>query len=171
MHQADRYLEALAEQERQQREAEAQARPQMIGVQQSAYGWQRMATFGEAWNNLWTRWDFAGRASRSEYWFAQLELFFFNLGLTFLFTFLSVVTTAAPIWMLLSWVISLIITIPVICMVVRRLHDIGYSGWWWWISLIPIAGWIVLFVFSVLPSEPRPNRYGPVPFLERMPNE
>lgn len=170
MHQADRYLEALAEQERQQREAEAQARPQMIGVQQSAYGWQRMATFGEAWNNLWTRWDFAGRASRSEYWFAQLELFFFNLGLTFLFTFLSVVTTAAPIWMLLSWVISLIITIPVICMVVRRLHDIGYSGWWWWISLIPIAGWIVLFVFSVLPSEPRPNRYGPVPFLERMPN-
>ena len=38
MHQADRYLEALAEQERQQREAEAQARPQMIGVQQSAYG-------------------------------------------------------------------------------------------------------------------------------------
>ena len=115
MHQADRYLEALAEQERQQREAEAQARPQMIGVQQSAYGWQRMATFGEAWNNLWTRWDFAGRASRSEYWFAQLELFFFNLGLTFLFTFLSVVTTAAPIWMLLSWVISLIITIPGAC--------------------------------------------------------
>ena len=137
MHQADRYLEALAEQERQQREAEAQARPHMIGVQQSAYGWQRMATFGEAWNNLWTRWDFAGRASRSEYWFAQLALFFVNLGLTFLFVFLSVVTTAAPIWMLLSWVISFVITIPVICLVVRRLHDIGYSGWWWWISSAP----------------------------------
>ena len=49
-------------------------------------------------------------------------------------------------------------------MIVRRLHDIGYSGWWWWIGLLPLVGGLILLIFYILPSEPRENRYGQVPF-------
>lgn len=168
MHQADRYLEELAEQERQRREAEALARRQTVGNRQSVYGWQRMATPGEAWVNFWTRWDFEGRASRSEYWFMALLLFVFGVGLHFL---LFIILASSPaVIQALSWFISLAFTIPSVCLIGRRLHDSGNSGWWVWLLLLPIVGWIALFVFLVLPSDPRPNRYGPVPFLERMPN-
>ena len=46
---------------------------------------------------------------------------------------------------------------------VRRLHDIGRSGWWVFIALVPLVGAIVLFVFDVLPSENGANRYGQEP--------
>ena len=45
----------------------------------------------------------------------------------------------------------------------RRMHDIGKSGWWWLIALIPIVGAIVLFVFVCKDSEPGDNAYGPNP--------
>ena len=45
----------------------------------------------------------------------------------------------------------------------RRLHDIGRSGWWLLIGVIPLIGAIVLFVFSVQGSEPGHNVYGPNP--------
>lgn len=164
MNQADRFLE----------EQFKQTRPEPFSAPQPVYGWQRMATMGEAWGNFWTRWTFTGRASRSEYWFMALWLFLINMGVSFVTTFLSFLIAdmggnPAPI-MILSWIISLLIAIPNICLVVRRLHDIGYSGWWWWIGLVPLAGWIVLLVFTTLPSEPRSNRYGPVPFFEQLPN-
>ncbi|MFI7026726.1 DUF805 domain-containing protein [Micromonospora sp. NPDC049900] len=46
---------------------------------------------------------------------------------------------------------------------VRRLHDLGRSGWWLLIGLIPIVGWIVLIVFFVQDGQPGPNRFGPSP--------
>ena len=42
---------------------------------------------------------------------------------------------------------------------VRRLHDANHTGWWWWIGLVPIVGWIVLLVFFLMPGTPGPNRY------------
>jgi len=46
---------------------------------------------------------------------------------------------------------------------VRRLHDLGKSGWWYWIALIPLVGAILLLVWSVTDGEPQPNAYGDVP--------
>ncbi|MDE6380920.1 MAG: DUF805 domain-containing protein, partial [Muribaculaceae bacterium] len=46
---------------------------------------------------------------------------------------------------------------------VRRLHDIGKSGWWIFISLVPIVGWILLIVWYCKDSQMQTNEYGPVP--------
>jgi len=55
--------------------------------------------------------------------------------------------------------------VPSMSLSVRRLHDTGRSGWWLLIGLVPLFGGIVLFVFTVLDSEPGPNLYGPDPKL------
>jgi uncharacterized membrane protein YhaH (DUF805 family) len=46
---------------------------------------------------------------------------------------------------------------------VRRLHDTGRSGWWFFIIFIPIVGAIVLLVFMCLDSVPGGNKWGPNP--------
>ena len=51
-----------------------------------------------------------------------------------------------------------------ISLYVRRLHDIGMSGWWIFLGLVPI-GKFVLFIFSVMGSDGE-NEYGPDPFDE-----
>ena len=54
--------------------------------------------------------------------------------------------------------------IPSWSVLVRRLHDINHSGWWWLLVFIPIIGWIILIVFLASPGTPGPNRYGPSPY-------
>lgn len=53
--------------------------------------------------------------------------------------------------------------VPSLAVTVRRLHDIGRSGWWFLLGLIPIVGAIVLLVFMVTDSQAGANRYGPNP--------
>ena len=53
--------------------------------------------------------------------------------------------------------------VPLLSAVVRRLHDTGRSGWWYFIGLVPFIGGIWLFVLTVMPSELAPNQYGPDP--------
>jgi uncharacterized membrane protein YhaH (DUF805 family) len=60
----------------------------------------------------------------------------------------------------LMFVYSLIVLVPSLSVLIRRLHDIGKSGWWYFISFIPLIGGIVLFVFTLLDSEPSPNQWG-----------
>lgn len=61
----------------------------------------------------------------------------------------------------LGLIFAIVMILPAISAQVRRLHDIGRTGWWWWISLIPGIGPIVLLVFACLESEPVDNRFGP----------
>ena len=58
---------------------------------------------------------------------------------------------------------SLAALIPAWAVFTRRMHDIGKSGWWWLIGLIPLVGAIVLLVFACKDSEPGDNAYGPNP--------
>jgi len=59
-------------------------------------------------------------------------------------------------------ILGLALIIPSLAVTVRRLHDTGRSGWWWLISIVPF-GSIVLFVFTVLDSQPGDNQWGPNP--------
>ncbi len=43
---------------------------------------------------------------------------------------------------------------------VRRLHDTDRSGAWALLYLVPIIGWLVLFVFACLEGNSGSNRYG-----------
>ena len=44
---------------------------------------------------------------------------------------------------------------------VRRLHDIGWSGWWVLLGPVPVAGWVLTFLLSSLPGQRTENRFGP----------
>jgi len=58
---------------------------------------------------------------------------------------------------------ALAVIIPGLAVTVRRLHDIGKSGWMILISLIPIIGGIWLLILTVTDGEPGENQYGPNP--------
>jgi uncharacterized membrane protein YhaH (DUF805 family) len=98
---------------------------------------------------------FSGRARRSEYWwfglFEILALVVLSLiGLVIKFPYLGSLAMLAFL-------------APSLGVSVRRMHDIGKSGWWLLIGLVPFVGGIILLVFTVMDSKPGPNQYGPSP--------
>lgn len=60
---------------------------------------------------------------------------------------------------------SLIISLMSLSLTVRRLHDIGKSGFWYFIQFIPVIGSIILLIWTLKNSEMFDNRFGPVPNL------
>ena len=102
---------------------------------------------------------FSGRARRKEYWMFFLISALISIVLTLLDILLGTYSVEYEAG-LFSGLYSLLILIPSIAVVVRRLHDTDRSGWWILISLIPIIGVLVLFVFMCLDSQPGTNRFG-----------
>ncbi|WP_377270225.1 DUF805 domain-containing protein [Peterkaempfera sp. SMS 1(5)a] len=100
---------------------------------------------------------FSGRARRTEYW---MFLLFHAIVLAVLLGLGAVVHTMIPY---LAYVLAT--AIPAIALTVRRLHDTGRSGGWFFIGLVPFIGDIVLFIFTVLQGDPADNSYGPNPKL------
>ncbi len=61
-------------------------------------------------------------------------------------------------------VVSLALLVPSISSTVTRLHDRGHSAWWLLWALVPLVGWLVLFVQNgFLAGHPVSNRYGSPP--------
>lgn len=58
---------------------------------------------------------------------------------------------------------SLAMLIPSLAVVVRRLHDLGKSGWFYFIGLIPIVGSIILLIWFFTEGQRGSNEYGPDP--------
>lgn len=113
---------------------------------------------------------FQGRASRSEYWFFYLFNILLEIGLLIVGLILGAIVgkgTGALAGMGIAYVLlciyGLIAIIPSISVFVRRMHDIGRSGWWYWIALVPLVGAIVLLVFLLTGSNRGDNQYGPEP--------
>ena len=104
---------------------------------------------------------FSGRSRRKEYWLFALDVFIISVVLTIIEMMAGL--EIAPDVGLLSTIFSLIIFIPSLSVAVRRFHDIGRSGWWLLLVLIPVLGWIALFVFTLLDSQSGSNEYGPNP--------
>ncbi|WP_417515111.1 DUF805 domain-containing protein [Minwuia sp.] len=109
---------------------------------------------------------FSGRSRRKEYWMFVL----INLIISFILTFIdrmlgfgTIDPNGVPTQPILSSIYSLAILVPSIAVTVRRLHDIGKSGWWILIGLIPLIGMVVLIVFACFDSEEGDNRFGPNP--------
>ena len=107
---------------------------------------------------------FSGRASRSEYWFFNLSFFIAATGLLILtFVSLFVANALAGFLSFLSFVLYLGCFLPLLAVSVRRLHDLGKSGWMFFLGLIPIVGGILLLVWFVSDGQPYDNEYGAVP--------
>lgn len=99
---------------------------------------------------------FSGRARRKEYWMFVL----FNI------IFAAVVGTLDSLLktnFIISSLYSLVILLPSLAVLVRRLHDIGKSGGWIFIVFIPLVGGIWLLVLLCKEGNPGPNQYGDNP--------
>jgi uncharacterized membrane protein YhaH (DUF805 family) len=119
----------------------------------------------------WKRFgEFTGRSRRKEYW--SFQLIFLLIYVPLYVVGLALRENQGGIGMLvmgLCVVWSLACFVPSLSCAVRRLHDIGKSGWWLLISLVPLVGGIILIVFLATDSEPGPNKYGPSPKLLEQP--
>lgn len=104
---------------------------------------------------------FRGRARRKEYWMFLLINLVVSVALALIDSLIGSVSESGM--GLLSSVYSIGVLIPSLALSVRRLHDIGRTGWWVLISIIPVIGAVVLLVFMLLDSEPGSNRYGANP--------
>ncbi|MFZ4590668.1 MAG: DUF805 domain-containing protein [Ignavibacteria bacterium] len=102
---------------------------------------------------------FNGRARRKEYWMFSLFSFIFVIIASILDNILGINmrgSTYGPIYI----IYTLAVLIPGIAVSVRRLHDIGKSGWMLFVILIPIIGAIWLLVLLVTDGKPGDNIYG-----------
>jgi uncharacterized membrane protein YhaH (DUF805 family) len=90
--------------------------------------------------------DFSGRASRSEYWW-------------FILAQVVAMVVAGLINQYLSTFVSLALLLPTIAAGVRRLHDIGKSGWFMLIGVIPFIN-LVLVYFLAQPGQSEANVHG-----------
>lgn len=105
---------------------------------------------------------FRGRSQRSEYWFFFLFYLLIAFALAVLDVLFGTFSESEGIG-LFSGLFMLAMLLPSLAVGVRRLHDIGRTGWWLLIAFVPIVGPIVLIVFAVRDSEPGTNAYGPNP--------
>ncbi len=94
---------------------------------------------------------FKGRASRSEYWY-------FGLLFSILVCSMFITPPSSPIKIPIS-IIVLLLAPAAISVLVRRLHDVNRSGWWFWIQIIPLVGLLLLY-WSIKPSDRNQNEYG-----------
>jgi uncharacterized membrane protein YhaH (DUF805 family) len=113
---------------------------------------------------------FAGRARRKEYWmFFLFNVLFSSIAMTIdsnVGTSYKIPTGYDGMYWSYGFIngaYSLLIFIPSLAVAVRRLHDVGKSGWMILLALIPVIGWIWLFVLMVTDSQPGENEYGPNP--------
>ena len=109
--------------------------------------------------------QFTGRSRRSEYWYFQLV--YALVAITLLVPMGIAAAMESQILAGLSGIAYAILTlgliVPSIAVLVRRLHDTGRSGWWYFVSLVPLIGGILLLVWLAQDSQPGTNEYGPNP--------
>jgi uncharacterized membrane protein YhaH (DUF805 family) len=112
--------------------------------------------FGQAISSGFSNYiNFSDRACRSEYWF--WILFYFIGGLV------TGGIDSAIGMSITSGLFGLAVFLPNLAVSIRRLHDLNRTGWWIFISLIPIIGWIVLLIWYCTRGTEGPNRFGPDP--------
>ena len=120
--------------------------------------------------------SFRGRARRAEFWWFVLAFSLAQVAVMLLDIALLGETrqsdhgfsgqTDAPV---LTVLFMLAVIPPYISVLVRRLHDTGRSGWWYWIILVPMIGPLVLLFFLVSRGTAGPNAFGPDPLDDDAP--
>lgn len=99
---------------------------------------------------------FNGRARRKEYWMYMLFYTIIAAGIT-------IFEGAIGAYGLISLLGSLFFFLPSLSVTIRRLHDINKSGFWFFISLIPLIGPIWLLILVCQEGTSGPNCFGDDP--------
>ena len=107
---------------------------------------------------------FGGRARRREYWM-------FELWHTLILAAFFVIDLKASAsghngaaWLTALYILAT--ALPSFAGLVRRLHDTNHSGWWSFISMVPLVGPFILLSFLIKDGDLGLNRFGPNPKTE-----
>lgn len=128
--------------------------------------------FSEAVRSAFSKYaTFSGRARPAEYWWFVVFNILGNIvtGAIDYSIFGGYVAQTADGYTIvvqnspLSGLFSLAIFLPGLSVMVRRLHDVGRSGWWFWIVLIPVVGFFILIYWMIRRGDVGDNDYGPDP--------
>ena len=95
--------------------------------------------------------NFSGRSTRSEFWWWELV----NIIISGALYALSLATESTLLYSL--W--GLAILVPGLALSIRRMHDIGKSGWWILISLVPFAG-VFIYLYLCAKASDGSNEWG-----------
>lgn len=109
--------------------------------------------------------DFKTRSSRSEYWYAALGWIICGVVLSIFSGVISNIIGSGLITSLIAMcnlAFYLIMCIASISLCVRRLHDIGMTGWLYFISLTGIGN-IALLIMFCMDSQSGYNKWGANP--------
>ena len=118
--------------------------------------------------------NFRGRARRKEYWgyvlfYTILLMIVTAVGISFDNSTGNLTGQEIPTVTIVAVGLFLLATfIPGLALIVRRQHDIGLSGWFYLLILIPYVGGLIVFVFTLIPSQKHDNKWGPVPYGVRV---
>ncbi|MFT4167348.1 MAG: DUF805 domain-containing protein [Microlunatus sp.] len=111
---------------------------------------------------------FDGRASRGEYWWWVLAnsivvLVFYGWAMVVIATATAAQRSEFPPGAIFPLVIlglwALATLVPNIAITIRRLHDAGYSGWFYLFNIVGLG--IVTTVLCIMATSPNAAQYGP----------
>jgi uncharacterized membrane protein YhaH (DUF805 family) len=101
--------------------------------------------------------NFSGRARRSEYWSFVLVNFLIIFAIFHVSYFIH--SEILPVIYIIA------VLVPTLAVSVRRVHDLGRSGWYYIFVLLPILGWLGLIILLFTEGNSGSNKYGPDPKL------
>ena len=132
--------------------------------------------FTDAVKAYFLKWnDFRSRSSRSEYWWATLFLTLASFPVGYIIGFVIAIlfltagfseTTMEIVVVIVMLPIQIFFIIASTCLVIRRLHDVDKSGWWYLI-IFTIIGMIPLLIWYCSKGTDGDNRFGKDP-LEQL---
>lgn len=109
---------------------------------------------------------FSGRATRGEYWRFSLFQWFVLTAFSCFVAFIGMLTKSGIAALIVMYVFiglySLAIFVPSLAISIRRLHDVGETGWFLFLPLIPLVGSIWLLVLLCQKGQEGSNEYGEV---------
>ena len=136
-------------------------------------------TFKGSYARFWTR-NARGRAGRTEFWNVALaQLLIFLPWLTYFVAYFwlreilrvnldDVAHIIYAVLTLVSMIYAVLTFARCVFLFVRRLHDVGLSGWFWPLALLPFVGAIFVLIVGLLPSENKDNRFGKKPSVREI---
>lgn len=112
----------------------------------------------------WLFFGFRGRIARKSYILSVLFLLLPQFIMLGQMVQNSQNSTALVFWFLV-WITTVVATLwSLFALAVKRLHDLGVTGWLALIILFPTINWIFLLALAFVPSKQETNEWGPPPF-------
>lgn len=113
--------------------------------------------------------DYSGRSGRKEFtWF--FVTFWFVIPVSFAALYPALTGGVRPDggseWLAAIPIVMFLLLVPTISLLVRRVHDVDWSGWWLLTMVLPIF-WIIPVILIWAEGAPGPNRFGPEPGTAR----